>query len=754
MSLVDEALVLNADDTEAWFQKGEIARAAGQHDIALDAYGQTLSRSPNHMRAHIARAGLYLERGELESALADAEFVRQKNDKDLQAAFLAGQCYLGLGRDDEAREAFDFAASKLGSIKEEVLLKEPSLLRMAALISFSRRELARAERYLARFVQLNPLDKRMQLLLGRVQLMQGDARKAASTLFPLHKQMPGNLEVLLPLAQAYFKTGHFNEATALFERAKQQNPNDPRLPAQLALSRIGLGEWDSALASLKEQATEDAGKSNAGLLLAILQVDRREIDDALATIDTLNSGRPTARVTNLRGIALATRGDLTGARAEFEAALRLDRGFGSAQFNLGKMDMAEGKLDAAEARFKDILARNPRASNSMLGLADLALARGDQRGAIDWLSKAVAIAPDAVDPQSRLIRLHLAAGDSVNGLKLAETLSATQPENADALLLLGEAQAAAGNKARAQRSFREAVRYVGFDQRRLIDIAQRQVALNDYPSARKTLIKATQASGDTLPAHAALVRLDIDAKEYGNARLRCQQMVEEERTRALGLLLFGELALAERKPEEAVDYYERSLEARQTTGGMLGLFDALSAAGKSEAALKHLEEWVDANPQDLEVRRKLALWYVPNGRIDDARPLLEALAADDPRDPVVLSTLARIYQLRKDDRARAFALRAVEARPDWAPGLETLGWILCTEGDIAKGLEYLRESIAREENPLTRYHIAQALKEAGRLSEARAELETLLANHQNLAWKPDVEKLLASLEPSAQASAD
>ncbi len=745
MELIGEALALSPDDTEAWFQKGEIARASRQPDVAMDAYGQTLSRSPNHMRAHVARAGLYLEQGDFKSALADAEFVRQKNDKDIQAAFLAGQCYLALSRDDEAREAFDVAATKLTSIKEEVLLKEPSLLRMAALISFARRDLARAERYLSRFVELNALDKRMQLLLGRVQLMQGDARAASSTLFELYKQNPGNLEVVIPLAQAYFKTGHYEEAASLFDRAQQQNPDDPRLPAQLALSRIGLGEWDGAVADLKQRTAADGSRSNAGILLAILQIDRRQIDDAIETIDALNKDTPSARVTNLKGIALASRGDLQGARAQFEAALALDAGFSAANYNLAKMDLAEGKLDAATGRFKAILQRNGRSASAMMGLADIALAQNQQREAVDWLSKAVAMTPDEVDPQARLIRLHLALGDSVNALKVAENLSATQPENPEALLLLAQAQAASGKKDRAQRSFREAVRYTGFDQRKLIDIANRQVALNDYGSARKTLIKATQASGDTLPSQAALVRLDIAAKEYAMARNRCEQMTEDEGTRALGLLLHGELAMAEGKPAEAVDYYERSLATKSTTGGILGLFDALSAAGKADEAIARLEHWVAAHPKDLEANRKLALWYVPNGRIKDAQAMLERLVVDDPRDPVLLSTLARIYQLAKDARAREYATRAFEARPDWAPGLETLGWILCTEGEIPQGLEYLRQSISREENPLTRYHIAQALNETGRVSEARAELETLLANHPKLPWKPEVEKMYEAL---------
>ena len=38
-------------------------------------------------------------------------------------------------------------------------------------------------------------------------------------------------------------------------------------------------------------------------------------------------------------------------------------------------------------------------------------------------------------------------------------------------------------------------------------------------------------------------------------------------------------------------------------------------------------------------------------------------------------------------------------------------------------------------------HRRNALNETGRVSEARAELEALLANHPKLPWKPEVEKM-------------
>jgi len=750
MRHVDSALSLDAKDTEAWYQKGEIARARREPAQALDAWGQTLVLNPNHMRARIARAGVLSAQGQFEPALADAEYVLGRNPNDIQAAFLAGQCHVALGDEAKAKEYFETAGGKLNAIKEDALMKEPSLLRMASFLHYSRGDMVRAERYLARYAQLNPRDLGMQVLLGRVQLMQGDAKSAIGTLFPLYKRDPANLDILLPLGQAYFKDGHYTEAAAMFEDAQRLVPGDNRLPAQLALSRIGIGQWDEAMADLAEADAQSGGKSSASVLLVLLNLKLGKPDVALPHALTLEEKAPTASAANLVGLTQAARGDVAAARAAFERALERDAGFDAANHNLARFDLAAGDTDAAARRFETILARNARSVQAMQGLADVALARRDPRGAVDWLGKAVAIAPRDTATRVRLVELQLGLGDKPAALKTAEALASSLPENPDALELLGRAQAATGDRERAQRSFREAVRYAGFNLPALMRIARHQVGQLDFDAARKTLIKAAQANGDTSAAQAALVRLDLRTRRFDAARERAAQLVEDPRTAVMGRVLLGETALAERDPTAAITHFEEALNEQANPVAMLGLFDALNAAGKPADALIRLEAWTVAHPDDREARRKLALWYVPNGRLADAQKMLEALIVDEPRDPVLLSTLARIYQLDKDGRALDLASRAVEAQPDWAPGLETLGWILVTQGDIPKGLDYLRQSIAREENPLTRMHIAQALKESGRIAEARAELQVLLATHPTLPWKADVDALNASLGSTPQ----
>ena len=83
-----------------------------------------------------------------------------------------------------------------------------------------------------------------------------------------------------------------------------------------------------------------------------------------------------------------------------------------------------------------------------------------------------------------------------------------------------------------------------------------------------------------------------------------------------------------------------------------------------------------------------------------------------------------------------------------------MGWILVTEGDLAGGLEYLREAIARANNPLTRYHLAQALNEQGRVKEARVELRRLLNSGSQVEWMDDVRQYYDSLTVAEDQSVE
>ncbi len=725
--LADQAIMLAPQDPEGWYQKGQVLNASRDAEGALSAYNKALELGPKRMRTRMARAGLYLDLGEFKKAEADAQFVRDANPLDLQASFVLWQAALQLGEEAEAKASIQIVAERLSAIKDSELLNELYLLRIAAILSYAQRDLAKADRYLSRFVELSPNDQNMQRLMGQVKFLLGDAQGAIRVLYPLYQRDPKNVEVLSNLGQAYLQLGNYHEASAMFERAIVITPGNTELAASLALGRVGAGSWDDAISGLEGALQGDEKGRATSLLLTILQLKRDEPDQALKTIQALCArypDDPTAR--NLLGVVQASRRDYVAARKTFEETIKLAPDYLPPEYNLAKFSLAEGDIDGARKRLEAVVTRNPRSEAALMLLAEIAIRQQNTQAAADWMEKAVGAAPQAIKAQARLAELHLTLKHSAEALRVATRLVDRNPENALAVETLANVQLALDKRDLASRNFRTAVRYASYDGAQLMRIARQQVALEDYDEARKTLIKATNSSVSR-EAQAALARLDTRVGEFDAAMVRIKEIQAAESKNPLPDILLGELYLQRKELVPAVTAFETAQSKAPSTQGVLGLVDALTASGDLAKAVTTLETWTTAHSGDIEAKRKLALVYLPVMQLDKAEALHVQLLVQQPDDPVLLSNLARIYQLKKDPRARALAEKAVLNAPQWAVALDTLGWILVTEGETEGGLRYLREAIARQNNPLTRYHLAQALSELGRTDEAKVELSAIIS---------------------------
>lgn len=742
LAKVERALVVAPDNVEAWFRKGEILRERGNDDDALGAYDAALQRDPNALRARLARAGVNLKLGAREAALADVEFVRRRRPEDLSAAFLRWQIYQRAGDTGSAAALAD-VSGKLSQYADETIAGEPLLLRIAALVRYANADLQRADSYLERYIEQRPNDLDMRRLRGKVLLALGQAKDAATLLTPLARQDPHNLDILRPLGEACLETGHYSEAEAIFTEIQKLAPGDAPALTSLALARVGLGNIDGAQTGLAEATADRQGGRAAPMLLTVLQLKAGERQRALATIEALAGHEAKdPRVLNLLGVARAANDDEEGARAAFTRAMDAAPDFTPASYNLARLEQRAGDSAAARARLEALVARDAGATDALMALADLALGAGDRAAAVRWLEKAVTAQPDALDAQAQLVALKIALGQTDEALASASRMVDKHPENALAVETLADAQAAGNHPDQARRHYRDAARYAGFDGAQLLRIARQQAELGDDDEARRTLRKALNSPASDA-ARTALVRLDIQRGEYTGANAAIAALRTDRA--ALANILSGELELARGDSAAAVRAYRDAQSAAPGSEGAIGLANALLAGGDAAGAARELEQWTAAHGDDTEAGQALALLYLRLGRLDEARRLHEQLLVALPDNAQLNANLARLYQLGADKRARATAQRALELAPESPLALDTLGWIMVTEGDARGGLELLRNALSRDANPLTRYHLAQALNELGRGAEARTELRRILKAGQPAELVADVQRYYDAL---------
>jgi tetratricopeptide (TPR) repeat protein len=115
---------------------------------------------------------------------------------------------------------------------------------------------------------------------------------------------------------------------------------------------------------------------------------------------------------------------------------------------------------------------------------------------------------------------------------------------------------------------------------------------------------------------------------------------------------------------------------------------------------------------------------------------------------VALNNLAWVYQQQGDKRAEGLAQQAYVLSPGGQTA-DTLGWILVSGGDSAKGIALLRQAAAQAgADPRILYHYAVALKDTGKKEDAIKLLHAVVENKAEFGEKADAQKLLDELGKS------
>ena len=180
---------------------------------------------------------------------------------------------------------------------------------------------------------------------------------------------------------------------------------------------------------------------------------------------------------------------------------------------------------------------------------------------------------------------------------------------------------------------------------------------------------------------------------------------------------------------------------------LIKLSDALRAGGKNEEAARRVAAWLQQHPKDLRVEM-----YRAECALDDKQ---YAAAASPVRvHPGALTQKMPWPQQPGDElplRGRQARRGRRPTRPTALAGeepvvIDTLGWILVEEGNVARGLPMLlRASSWRPRRHDIRLHVAQGLVKSGDKSAARKELEAITKPDMRFAQADEARALLKQL---------
>lgn len=742
----DRALQLAPQDAEALYARGSVQHVQGDNKGAMDWYGRAIAAQPTHTETLVSRAGLLIDMQRHADAAKDVAELRRTSPTDPRGLYLNSLLLERNGNKPGARAALNGITALLDPVPIEFFRYRPQVLILGGLAHHGLGQREKAKAYLEAATRAQP-NTPVTKLLAQIYLADGNVDRAIESLDTYLRNFPDDSQATLLLASAHLSQNRHQRAAALMVDALKRS-DQPNLRAMLGISLVGGGKFADAAAELEAALKKDPNQIQAGIALASLYLQTSQAGKAVGVAEAVAKRQPNnPGVQNLLGMARSRTGNDAGARQAFEAAVKLDPAFTTAQVNLARLDARAGSFDAAEKRLNGVLGANDKNVEALSELGRQFEARGRAADAQRWLEKAADHSgPTDLQPALLLVDFLLRQGRAADALEASKRLTSKNPEALQVLVALAQVNLANNDLPSARISLARASRVASFDSPMLVQIALLQVRAEALPDALFSLDKALKDAPDYLPALALMTEVELRQGEAGKAEARARGIVAKFPKVGVGHGLLGDIAMSRNQAAAALEHYRRAHQTEQTAASLLRVFNA-QAASDPAGALQLADQWVKTRPRDTRVLRAMADTHARLQRWPAARAAYETVLVSAPNDVGALNNLAHVLiQLGDAPGALKVAERAMAQQPNLPHVIGTAGWAAFRAGQPERALQLLRDARLRDPgNPETRFYLSTALASAGRRGEAREELEFALRNGGAFPSAKAAEDLLKTL---------
>jgi tetratricopeptide (TPR) repeat protein len=658
-------LQIDGKNAHAVAQLGFAHFALGEMEPAFGFLSKARELAPDNLQVRVKLGTIYLIAKKPEEAHREAEFILEKDAKNLDGLLVLagsantseavdaslrrlegalpdfadspkfqialGTLYLRKGDLIAAERAFKEAVSKdpksveahtaLGNLyvaKRDADQAEAEFKAAADLAPFGSMERVRlADLYLlirkpdlAKNVLQETVTKAPEFLpawqrTAQIALAEGRYDDALKALDPLFKKNQNDQEARLLRGRILLAQGKTDDAVREFQAILQLNPSAVQARIQLAKSYTQSGDVLKAKGELKEALTADPNSSEAGLILSELEIKTGEFQQAIGQLKGIIQNQPKLPLAHvLLGSAYFGKEDYDEAADSFREAIALAPKEPGGPYMLGQVLQASGKIAEARKQYE----------------------------------AAVVLAPAFADPLARLVALDFVdkkPDQAIDRIKLQISLA---PQAATLHYLLGEALVTKGDADGAESAFNKA-----------IEIEPR------LPGAYVALSKMYIAYGRE---DAALQKLNEDlAKNPNDApAIMLTGMIYQKK---------GNIAKAREAYEKVVALYPQFTAAANNLAYLYS-----SYGGDLEKAFQLALKAHEAAPEDPDTSDTLGWILYKRGDYQWALSLTKEASSKRPNNMEALFHLGMVqYKLNDNDSAEANLAKAFESGGDF-PGAE------------------------------------------------------------------------------------
>ncbi|MCL1813255.1 MAG: tetratricopeptide repeat protein [Treponema sp.] len=380
-----------------------------------------------------------------------------------------------------------------------------------------------AERLLKQYLAKVPDDRSVHLLLGTTLAKQEKLDEAVDEFTTLLAENPKDVEALNNLAVIYRRQdklqdalgalmdaididpvraefhynignihkqlGNLKSASMAYAKVIELNPDYVHAYNNLGTIYDQLREYEKAYSTFRKGLALDRNNPTLHFNYGVALEANNRFEDALNEYKSAQRSKPGwLQPMNNMGIIYFKQGQHTKAMDTFNRILHSDPLNAEARNNMGVVQADQGKIKEAVANYRRAIESDPKYVKAVVNLERALEDSGDFADAVVELEKLIKLVPNSADVRHRLAALYLKMERYPEALQQSQAALEWEPENTQALRILGATQRVIGNDAEAEKTFEKILTVDPGNYAFQLDLADIHFKRKEYKKAEERIM--------------------------------------------------------------------------------------------------------------------------------------------------------------------------------------------------------------------------------------------------------------------------
>ena len=406
-----------------------------------------------------------------------------------------------------------------------------------------------------------------------------------------------------------------------------------------------------------------------------------------------------------------------------------------ARIDLGNLQVAGGVPDKGAEQAKAVLASNPNNADAYALMAAVDERKNDAAGALDQIQRALQIDPNRSGFHTSLALIQAQTGqapaNTEGELRKAVALDPTQPVPHLALASLLERR---GDRTGAEEQYQAAIKAAPKDLRAREGLTRLYLRAGDPGRAEQTLRQAAEDLSDSDTAAGMLNEFYMQTGKAGESEAAYAKLVADHPKSGPLKVVYAKILLAHHEVDKATPVIADLVKNNGGNPEVQILNASLQLdSGKMDAAADTMQKAAKDFPQSFEVQLALAKVARLKADLNLAQTSYQAASKLRPADVTAQEGLADIANLRHDNSQLAqIADENIKAHPNYAPAYLWRGTAEANQSDPGKAESDFQQALKlAPDNVTALVELAQLRLQAHKLPEATDFAERALNKDPN-----------------------